>query len=129
MYLVPGMYHCHGGQGPSELDLLTPLMRWVESGQAADEIKVYQASRSGLPLSPKSRRAKTGRTGVPAGSPLPGRGAPRQRWQGERYTRGEPLTDTPTPAWRGADSPALPPARALSDGRLFPVMADVQAAL
>ena len=45
MYLVPGMYHCHGGRGPSELDLLTPLMRWVESGQAADEIKVYQASR------------------------------------------------------------------------------------
>ncbi|HCA62770.1 tannase/feruloyl esterase family alpha/beta hydrolase [Stutzerimonas stutzeri] len=104
MYLVPGMYHCHGGQGPSELDLLTPLMRWVESGQAADEIKVYQASRSGLPLSPKSRRAKTGRT--PEYQPVypyPAVARLVSDGEGERYTRGEPLTDTPTPAWRGAD--------------------------
>lgn len=38
LYLLPGMYHCRGGDGPSSFDLLTPLMHWVEDGVAPDSI-------------------------------------------------------------------------------------------
>lgn len=34
LFLFPGMYHCGMGDGPSEFDLLTPLMRWTESNLA-----------------------------------------------------------------------------------------------
>jgi hypothetical protein len=32
LFLFPGMYHCGGGDGPAEFDILTPLMAWVERG-------------------------------------------------------------------------------------------------
>ncbi|MGR9355903.1 tannase/feruloyl esterase family alpha/beta hydrolase [Rhizobium leguminosarum] len=43
LYMLPGVYHCSGGEGPSELDLLTPLMMWVETGVAPDAILTRQA--------------------------------------------------------------------------------------
>lgn len=42
LYLMPGMYHCMGGDGPSSFDLLTPLMAWVEDGVAPDAIATVQ---------------------------------------------------------------------------------------
>jgi hypothetical protein len=33
-YLFPGMAHCGGGVGPNTFDVLTPLMSWVETGNA-----------------------------------------------------------------------------------------------
>jgi feruloyl esterase len=33
-YLLPGVYHCGGGDGPAIRDFLTPLMAWVERGVA-----------------------------------------------------------------------------------------------
>lgn len=33
-YLFPGMGHCGSGLGPNTFDVLTPLMSWVETGQA-----------------------------------------------------------------------------------------------
>lgn len=45
LYLVPGMHHCSGGEGPSQLDLLSPMMNWVENGQAPDAIVTYQAAK------------------------------------------------------------------------------------
>lgn len=38
LYLIPGMAHCGGGRGPSELDLLTPMLAWVETGTAPGAI-------------------------------------------------------------------------------------------
>jgi hypothetical protein len=38
LYLLPGVYHCSGGEGPSALDLLTPMMAWVEHGHAPNAI-------------------------------------------------------------------------------------------
>ncbi|WP_176084216.1 tannase/feruloyl esterase family alpha/beta hydrolase [Martelella sp. HB161492] len=38
LYLLPGVGHCGGGQGPAALDLLTPMMEWVETGSAPDGI-------------------------------------------------------------------------------------------
>lgn len=38
LYLLPGVSHCGGGQGPSALDLLSPMLAWVEDGQAPDAV-------------------------------------------------------------------------------------------
>jgi feruloyl esterase len=37
-FLLPGVGHCGNGEGPSEIDLLTPLMAWVELHRAPDAI-------------------------------------------------------------------------------------------
>jgi feruloyl esterase len=38
LYLFPGGYHCGGGEGPFEVDLLTPIMAWVENGKAPEKL-------------------------------------------------------------------------------------------
>lgn len=43
LYLLPGVYHCGGGEGPSAIDLLTPLMNWVEQGLAPGRIEAHAA--------------------------------------------------------------------------------------
>jgi feruloyl esterase len=40
LFMVPGMNHCGGGQGPWLADWLAALERWVEGGQAPDTIAV-----------------------------------------------------------------------------------------
>jgi feruloyl esterase len=32
LYMVPGMFHCDGGVGADEVDYMTPVIEWVESG-------------------------------------------------------------------------------------------------
>ena len=34
LFMVPGMFHCHGGPGCGDVDWLAPVMEWVEKGQA-----------------------------------------------------------------------------------------------
>lgn len=34
LFLVPGMHHCGGGTGPVSFDALTPIVKWVEEGEA-----------------------------------------------------------------------------------------------
>lgn len=46
LYLIPGMYHCSQGEGPYEFDMLTPMMAWVEKGQAPDAVVARQPLRS-----------------------------------------------------------------------------------
>ncbi len=38
LFLIPGMYHCGGGDGLTSVDALTPLMTWVEEGSAPDSL-------------------------------------------------------------------------------------------
>jgi feruloyl esterase len=38
LYLVPGMSHCAGGPSTDQFDLLTPLVRWVEHGEAPKRV-------------------------------------------------------------------------------------------
>jgi feruloyl esterase len=38
LYMVPGMGHCGGGEGPNVFDTLTPLEQWKEHGTAPKEI-------------------------------------------------------------------------------------------
>ena len=37
-FRVPGMNHCSGGPSTDQFDLLTPLVDWVEKGQAPDRV-------------------------------------------------------------------------------------------
>ena len=41
LFMVPGMHHCAGGPGPNTFDALTPLIQWVEAGNAPDQIVAY----------------------------------------------------------------------------------------
>ena len=47
-YRVPGMLHCSGGPAADQFDMLTPLVNWVEKGQAADAV-VATARGAGNP--------------------------------------------------------------------------------
>ncbi len=43
LYMLPGVYHCSTGEGPSQVDFLTPMLQWVEQGKAPDALVTYQA--------------------------------------------------------------------------------------
>ncbi len=38
LYHVPGMNHCGGGLATDQFDMLTPLVNWVERGQAPGSV-------------------------------------------------------------------------------------------
>ncbi len=37
-YTVPGMFHCRGGTGPEQIDAMSAVIDWVESGTAPDTL-------------------------------------------------------------------------------------------
>ena len=52
LYLVPNMGHCSGGPSTDRFDFLTPLMAWVEKGQAPNTVI---ASGSNFKTAPTTR--------------------------------------------------------------------------
>jgi hypothetical protein len=38
VYAVPGMNHCSGGPATDQFDMLSPLVKWVEKGEAPDSV-------------------------------------------------------------------------------------------
>jgi hypothetical protein len=46
LYLFPGMAHCGGGEGPNTVDVLTPVMAWVESGSQPGRIVAGTTTRT-----------------------------------------------------------------------------------
>jgi pimeloyl-ACP methyl ester carboxylesterase len=44
LFMVPGMFHCAGGPGPSDFDGITPLINWVEAGVAPDRLEARHLS-------------------------------------------------------------------------------------
>jgi hypothetical protein len=46
LYLFPGMAHCGGGAGPNTVDVLTPVMAWVETGSRPGTILATNAART-----------------------------------------------------------------------------------
>ena len=44
LFLFPGIYHCGGGEGYTQFDLLSPLMAWVEGGDAPSRIIAAKVS-------------------------------------------------------------------------------------
>jgi feruloyl esterase len=62
LFMVPGMAHCGGGEGPNTFDTVTALDRWVEKGQAPTQI-IASHSTNGVvdrtrPLCPYPQIAK-----------------------------------------------------------------------
>ncbi len=50
LFLMPGMSHCAGGQGPSSFDALTAIITWVEQGTAPNSLLTTQASTAANPV-------------------------------------------------------------------------------
>jgi feruloyl esterase len=46
LFMVPGMFHCSGGDAPTVFDLLGPIQDWVEKGVAPDQIIASQYAGS-----------------------------------------------------------------------------------
>jgi len=44
LFMVPGMAHCGGGEGPNTFDMIGALERWVENGTAPDQIIATHAT-------------------------------------------------------------------------------------
>ncbi|MBV9170856.1 MAG: tannase/feruloyl esterase family alpha/beta hydrolase [Chloroflexi bacterium] len=44
LFMFPTMYHCAGGYGPDQFDVVNPLVHWVELGQAPDKIVATETS-------------------------------------------------------------------------------------
>lgn len=47
LFMFPGMYHCAGGYGPSQFDLVAPMVAWVEQGIAPDKVIASQSDNTG----------------------------------------------------------------------------------
>ncbi|MBL8269407.1 tannase/feruloyl esterase family alpha/beta hydrolase [Steroidobacter sp.] len=62
VFMVPGMFHCRGGNAPNTFELLPELVKWVEQGVAPDRVVATQSGAQGLirtrPLFPYPSYAK-----------------------------------------------------------------------
>ncbi|MDQ0578667.1 tannase/feruloyl esterase family alpha/beta hydrolase [Streptomyces rishiriensis] len=47
LFLLPGVAHCGGGQGPDKLDALTAVVAWVTKGEAPDSLLTTAVDTSG----------------------------------------------------------------------------------
>lgn len=119
LYLLPGVSHCSGGEGPSNLDLLTPIMAWVEGGEAPDAILTTSTAETSSFGQPAGGGGHEG--GMPlmkdlGVAPLPAMARPVWPWpatavlkagadytKAESWTRGPDAAVVPTRDWSGAD--------------------------
>ncbi len=89
LYMLPGLYHCAGGEGLVRVDMLTPLMNWVERGQSPDAIVTSDDKGASRPVFP-----------YPVLATYNGQGDPKQA---SSYHPGAALVNpTPVP-WLGED--------------------------
>ena len=62
LFMVPGMGHCGGGDGPNEFDMLTALDQWRDQGKAPAQIPASQSAEGSVirtrPLCPYPQIAK-----------------------------------------------------------------------
>jgi len=80
LYLFPGGYHCGGGEGPFNVDLMSAIMAWVENAQAPYGLIASHVPDRGFDM-------------PPAGVPLPVRppmGAPPAGMRGDGPPMGMP---------------------------------------
>jgi Tannase and feruloyl esterase len=50
LFLMPGMSHCSGGQGPNSFDALTAIISWVEQGTAPTSLLTSQTPTAANPV-------------------------------------------------------------------------------
>jgi hypothetical protein len=48
VFMVPGMFHCRGGNAPNTFELLPSLVKWVEQGQAPERVVATQSGPTGV---------------------------------------------------------------------------------
>jgi hypothetical protein len=62
LFMIPGMFHCGGGVGTSTFDVATPLVRWVEAGEAPKSIAASRVANGSVnrtrPLCPYPQVAR-----------------------------------------------------------------------
>ncbi len=49
LYIAPGVGHCSGGPGADSIDLLTPLMEWVEAGKTPATLTAAKRDKPDAP--------------------------------------------------------------------------------
>jgi len=69
LYLLPGVLHCEGGPGPSEVNWLELVREWVENGNAPERVVVSKTEDGNVkltrPVFPYPRKAVYDGTGDP----------------------------------------------------------------
>jgi hypothetical protein len=68
LFMIPTMYHCNGGYGPAQFDMVGPIVYWVEASKAPDAVVTTQTDPSGnvvrtRPVFPYPKRARYTGTG------------------------------------------------------------------
>ena len=67
LFMVPGMGHCGGGEGPNTFDMMVPLEQWVEKGQAPARVDASHSTSGTIdrtrPLCPYPQVAHYSGTG------------------------------------------------------------------
>jgi hypothetical protein len=48
VFMVPGMFHCRGGDAPNTFELLPGLVKWVEQGDAPERVVATQTGPTGV---------------------------------------------------------------------------------
>ena len=68
LFMVPGMAHCGGGEGPNNFDMLSALEQWKEHGKAPDQIMASRLRNGAVertrPLCPYPQMAVYKGTGI-----------------------------------------------------------------
>jgi feruloyl esterase len=87
LFLFPGVAHCGGGEGPSDFDVLTPLMGWVENGRAPSRVIASGADETRPAFSYPTEAWWNGTAFVPETAARPVRND--DHWVGEKlYSHG-----------------------------------------
>ncbi|MDA1076484.1 MAG: tannase/feruloyl esterase family alpha/beta hydrolase [Proteobacteria bacterium] len=69
LYMVPGLFHCRGGPGFEQFDLMSPLINWVENGVRPDAVvahRTFENAAQTRPLCPHPQKAHYKGKGDPA---------------------------------------------------------------
>ncbi len=84
LFMIPGVYHCRGGDGPDAVDFLDAIARWVEQGRAPAKLIAFKAREPvplpreySLPLPANQVVSSLAVFPYPAGSGYSGSGDPR----------------------------------------------------
>jgi hypothetical protein len=102
LFLLPGVLHCSGGEGPDRVDWIGALERWVEAGEAPDRLVALRLAEDeelvmSRPLCPYPRRAVY--DGV--GDPKREASFSCQRWGGSIMSDDSLDRSKPEGCWRG----------------------------
>ena len=93
LYLLPGVAHCGGGEGPASIDLVSQITGWVEKANAPEAVTTVLTDSSSAvtatrPVYPYPAVAKFSGTGD---------------WHdAANWAKGSALYDAPTRSWAGA---------------------------